>query len=120
LERLEASGKWYVVENVPNAPLRPDVILCGSHFGLEVRRHRWFQSNFRIDQPRCNHAKQGKVVTVHGHPGGSSSRDQIKLPSFEDWQRAMNIRWMTVQGLSQAIPPAYTRYIGGQYLEEDV
>lgn len=119
LARLKASGKFYVVENVPGAPLDPTVTLCGSMFGLGVRRHRLFQVNWQIDQPRCDHKAQGYVVTVAGHPGGSSNRDGITFGTFGDWQEAMNIYWLPAKTLAQAIPPAYTEYIGRQFLLED-
>lgn len=109
---LKSLGKPYVIENVPTAPLIDPVVLCGSMFGLKVRRHRLFESNFHIDQPKCDHKAQGKVVAVYGHSGGSSKRDGIKFGGVSEWRDAMGIHWMTGAELAEAIPPAYTEYIG--------
>lgn len=109
---LIATGKPYVIENVVGAPLINPVMLCGSMFELKVRRHRLFEANFCIPQPKCDHKSQGRVVQVNGHSGGSSKRDGIKFGSVDDWKKAMDINWMTGAELAEAIPPAYTEYIG--------
>jgi DNA (cytosine-5)-methyltransferase 1 len=115
-ERLIGAGVPYIIENVMGAPLRDPLKLCGSMFDLEVRRHRLFETNFTVPQPSCDHKKQGHVIGVYGHPGGRSARRGpgrgAKNGNAEDWRRAMGIDWMVVRELSQAIPPAYTRYIG--------
>ena len=111
---LQDVGIPYVIENVPGSPLRNPLLLCGSMFDLEVRRHRWFETNPSLSQPECRHAHQGKVVGVYGHPGGSSKRDGITFGGVEDWRRAMGIDWMTAKELAEAIPPAYTTEIGLQ------
>lgn len=111
-EILRASGLPYIIENVPGAPLDDPLLLCGSMFGLRVRRHRLFEVNFEVAQPECDHTSQGRVIGVYGHPGGSSKRDGIVFPQFSEWQEAMGIDWMTVKELTEAIPPRYTHYIG--------
>jgi DNA (cytosine-5)-methyltransferase 1 len=108
---LKKTGKPYVIENVPTAPLINPVVLCGSMFGLGVRRHRLFETNFPVLQPSCNHAAQPHVVAVYGHSGGSSKRDGLKFGGVETWKTAMQIHWMTGAELAEAIPPAYTKYI---------
>lgn len=120
-DRLEASGVPWVIENVPGAPLHHGVVLCGSMFGLDVRRHRVFESSVAMLAPECRHHVQkprfrsldmrtnragrlASVVGVHGHlnyPGEKLLRE-----------RAMGIDWMGTAELSQAIPPAYTEFIG--------
>lgn len=104
----------YVIENVPGSPLIEPIRLCGSMFDLEVRRHRWFETNPVIDQPECHHDRQDRVIGVYGHPGGSSKRDGITFGQVADWKRAMGIEWMTAKELKEAIPPAYTHEIGTQ------
>lgn len=121
-------GLPYVMENVPGAPLNEPVTLCGSMFGLGVRRHRLFElGGWTARQPRCRHDEQdaaspgypvlryhsGKpivgrstVVGVHGR-GQGLGRGEVEL-----WRSAMDIGWMTRDELAQAIPPAYTRWIG--------
>jgi DNA (cytosine-5)-methyltransferase 1 len=118
---LQRAGLPYVIENVPGSPLVNPVQLCGSSFGLGVRRHRLFECSFPIMVPPCNHASQrpkyriyehGKwsispVVRVFGDPGGKAA---------EHWNDAMGIDWMTRKEIVQTIPPAYTQYVGEQLL----
>ena len=121
-ELLQAIGLPYVIENVVGAPLHNPVRLCGSSFGLEVRRHRLFECSFPLLVPPCNHSwqngdywtswrpngetRRSKVVQVYGHAGGRS-----------EWPAAMGIDWMTDEELVEAIPPAYTEYLGAQLLQ---
>lgn len=104
------TDKPFVIENVPGAPLYRPVMLCGTMFDLKVLRHRLFESNFYIKSPgRCNHngtVKDGDYFTVCGN-GSGKDRATVKV-----WSDAMDIHWMTRKELTQAIPPAYTRYIG--------
>lgn len=117
LDRLRWEGVPWVVENVPGAPMPPDAVTyCGSSFGLGVRRHRLFASNLFLAPPPCDHRRQGRVVSVHGHPGGRSSRDGRRQPDLAAWQDAMGIDWLDARALSQAIPPAYTEHIGREML----
>jgi DNA (cytosine-5)-methyltransferase 1 len=125
-ERLIASGLPYVIENVPGAPLKDPVTLCGCMFGLgteeyRLERKRLFETSFLLPQPECVcGSDQRPVVGVYGGkirnrraiPTGSQrSRVGSTLP-LEIGQQAMGIEWMNRAGLSQAIPPAYTRFIG--------
>jgi len=105
----------WVIENVPGAPLPWSVQLCGSSFGLGVRRHRLFMSNVDLDPPPCRHKEQGQVISVVGHnpPGRGKG---IKGPTPAECQDAMGIDWLRRGQLSQAIPPAYTEWLGAQVL----
>jgi DNA (cytosine-5)-methyltransferase 1 len=114
---LDEMGLPYVIENVPGAPMRADVLLCGSMFGLEVRRHRWFESSMNLPPwtLTCDHSKP--VAGVYGNAHGAAGAWPGMLPSdLETWQRAMGIDWMTTAELAHAIPPAYTEHVGGQLL----
>lgn len=119
--RDRISGLPYVIENVPSAPLRDPVMLCGTMFGLTaggygLRRHRIFESNIEFFAPAmCNH--ELPALPVYGHSGGSSRRDGLKFPGVAVWRDGMDIQWMTGKELAQAIPPAYTEYIGRTILE---
>lgn len=119
---LEGTGKLWIMENVPGAPMRPGVttFLCGSAFGLDVRRHRFFESNVFLFGRDCDHEwqrprfppwKKGRskacVVNVSGN--GRFAGDNVAL-----WRRAMRIDWMVRRELAQAIPPAYTEWLGHQ------
>jgi DNA (cytosine-5)-methyltransferase 1 len=107
-------GRPWIIENVPGAPLFRTTILCGSMFGLQVRRHRLFETSFDIPEPPpCDHKGQGPIVGVYGRPHGQAGAWPGMLPStLETWSKAMGIDWMDADGLSQAIPPAYTQWIG--------
>lgn len=116
-DRLLGIPLPFVIENVPAAPLRADLRLCGSMFGLGagdfgLRRHRIFElRGFEVWPPAsCAHVKP--ALGVYGHPGGRSVRDQRQMPSTAEWREGMGIDWMTVDELAEAIPPAYTEHIG--------
>lgn len=125
LKEWVAGGGVYVIENVPRAPLVDPIRLCGSSFGLMVRRHRMFESNVSLDTLPCDHKAQGTPVGVYGdHPDSreflrpDGTRRGAKARTLEEGQRAMGIDWMTWKDLTEAIPPAYTEYIGRQIMEK--
>lgn len=110
---LQRSRVPYVIENVPGAPIRPDYVLCGSQFGLSVRRHRWFEVSWRTAElvPPCDHSHP--VAGVYGNAHGKRGAWPGMLPSNrETWSTAMGIDWMTTAELTDAIPPVYAEYIG--------
>lgn len=115
--RLKASGIPYVIENVPGAPLIEPITLCGSMFGLKLRRHRCFEASFPIDMLGMMHDHTYRVVGVYGHAGGSSKRDGISFGGVASWREAMGIDWMTGDEMAEAIPPAYAEFIGEQFLQ---
>jgi DNA (cytosine-5)-methyltransferase 1 len=122
---LEQTGVPWVIENVPGAPLRNPVQICGSSFGMDLRRHRLFESNFPILVPPCSHAWQ--TPRFPGTPRKDGSRPLAPVVNFmaADPQRharlseAMGIDWMTWNELVDAIPPTYTEHIG-EYLMREV
>lgn len=124
-ERLTALGIPFVIENVPGAPLVDPVMLCGSIFDLEVRRHRLFESNIHIDQPSCRHKGQTVygVYGQHGDKNGAVARPDgtsrgTKARDAAHAREVMGIDWMTDwSDLADAIPPAYTEYIGHELIE---
>lgn len=115
--RLMTTTAMWVIENVPGAPMRSDFVICGCRVGLPLRRVRWFETSwngFDLMTP-CHHT--GPVVSVVGHGTPSWVREQLGYnPSIHDYRAAMGINWMNRNELSQAIPPAYTEYIGRQLL----
>jgi len=113
---FEASGLPYVIENVPRSTVRPDVILCGSSFGLKVRRHRWFESNVAMFGLPCDHAGQGRPVGVYGSKGDDIPSGGSTARTLEEGREAMGIPWMSWSALVEAIPPAYTEHLGTQLL----
>ncbi len=109
---LYATGLPVVIENVERAPfIGPTITLCGVQFELDVIRHRKFASNvFLFSVPHTRkHPKRGDFVTCAGHGGHGSNKYSV-------WCDAMQIHWMNKTELSQAIPPAYTEFIGRQLL----
>jgi DNA (cytosine-5)-methyltransferase 1 len=115
-ERLAVTGKPYVLENVPGAPMRRDLWLCGKMFRLRVKRHRLFEignwwglisqpAHPRHDVPTATRQRrqrwaEGWDVSITGDVGVYLAPE------------AMGVDWMTGNELSQAVPPAYTRYVG--------
>jgi len=113
--RIAAGRVPWAIENVPGAPYRQGVVLCGSMFGLQVRRHRNFETSHLLLSPQCRHDTQPRTFTVCGHSGGVLA---LRRPtgSADDWRRAMGIDWTTRDELAQAVPPAYTEWIGRELL----
>lgn len=115
-ELLLDLGKPFIIENVPGAPLRDPVELCGSMFGLETYRHRLFESNVDLTAPAhpkhiARTTKMGRAPVpgeymhvVGNFSGVAKARDVMEMP------------WATRDGLREAIPPAYTEYLGRQLL----
>jgi DNA (cytosine-5)-methyltransferase 1 len=116
-ELLEATGLPYVIENVPGAPLRDPVVLCGSSFGLRVRRHRLFETNWPLMGPPCNHADQGQPVGVYGQGSGKSQKRGRKAMSGAEAIAVMEMPWATHREVVQAIPPVYCELVGAQLLD---
>lgn len=121
---LIISGKTWVIENVIGAPLNCPVLLCGSMFGLGIWRHRIFESSVMLMSPfKCKHKSHPNPIDVTGTggpfngtrkaSGGGVSR---KPHNIAHAQRVMGIDWMTRREISQAIPPAYTEFIGKQLI----
>lgn len=141
-ELLQKIGKPYVIENVEGAraELVNPILLCGTMFGLQtrhgsqLRRHRYFElSHCFFLVPTCRHNKSSVIgvygggqnparrrpatIGVWGHAGGSSNRDNLISFGTDDRREAMGIDWMVGDELSEAIPPAYTEFIGKQLLQ---
>lgn len=105
----------WVIENVPGAPMRADFRLCGCHFGLDLRRERWFETSWEGFAMMPPHHHPYPVVSVVGHGTPSWVRKRLGFnPTIEDYRLAMGIDWMNRDELSEAIPPAYTEWIGAQ------
>lgn len=137
---LADSGVPYAIENVPGAPLVDPVMLCGSMFGLRVRRHRLFECSFWMMQPHCRHDLGAAVpvwgdgrptrqearralrpIAVYGdHPQrpGDKTYQVNRARTLQEGQDAMGIDWMDWKPLTQAIPPAYAEYIGREFLRQ--
>jgi len=116
-ERLIEAGVPWVIENVPGAPLIDPIQLCGSSFGLDIRRHRLFESNVSMLAPPCAHHWQ-----TPRFPQATNRTNLRSTVEVGAWRTAhlapaaMGIDWMTLEELSEAIPPAYTEHVGTHLL----
>jgi DNA (cytosine-5)-methyltransferase 1 len=116
---LEQTGLPWVIENVPRAKrwMRDPITLCGRDFGLDLYRHRLFESNTFLMQPphqphtvpasKAGHWRPGTIMSVSGH-----------VAPIAEARRAMGgIDWMTRDELAESVPPDFTEYIGAQLLD---
>lgn len=119
-EMLRLTGLPYVIENVEAAcdELVDPVRLCESSFGLDVRRHRLFESNIPLTAPACDHSWQTPRFAPASNRTNLRSTVEVgvyRIPLAVQ-QKAMGIDWMKLPELSEAIPPRYTRHIGRQIM----
>lgn len=120
---LDWVGRPYVMENVQGSVLRRDLTLCGLMFDLRVFRHRYFELGFwatskpahpshaghRVAGWRHGVKHDGDMVAVYGDGGGKGS--------VADWQEALGIDWTSDKAeLAQAIPPAFSMFVGERLL----
>lgn len=130
---LTAAGRPAVIENVVGAPLSGP-ILCGSMFGLaterlELRRHRRFEAigwDWPLLMPACGHGQRTRVAGVYGGGGwdreaaaGQQGRPGFRggfTPDADTRRQLMGMPWASKTEVGEAIPPAYTEYIGGLLL----
>lgn len=124
-QALQATGKPYVIENVEGArsELIEPVRLCGSSFGLDLRRHRYFESNVPLVGIECNHAWQTGRFHPLGPQGRATGRRSSVVGVYGSHkyanerpvrQAAMRIGWMSDRELTESIPPLFTEFLGRQ------
>jgi DNA (cytosine-5)-methyltransferase 1 len=120
---LGATGKIYIIENVRCSPIETTIILCGASLGLRhVARHRHFESSVLLFAPPCSHNNEEYTIGVYGQrPDGrrvSNRRHRLCriARSLVEAQSLLGIDWMTWDEIREAIPPAYTEYIGRQLM----
>lgn len=114
--RLKASGLPYVIENVPGAPLENAVMLCGTMFGRPLYRHRLFEANFPIVVPLHPQHQWDNVKMGRKPKAGQFIQPVGHFSDVPAAQEAMDIGWLGQDELREAIPPAYTQWIGLQLL----
>ncbi len=125
-DKLSENGKPFIIENVHKAPLKQTVMLCGTMFNLRIIRHRYFECSFPLFMSPfvCNHwgeVASGDFIGVYarggrGHRRGKGFRDGPPDKAKTTPEEAMGIDWMSKVELTQAIPPAYTEWIGKQLM----
>jgi DNA (cytosine-5)-methyltransferase 1 len=108
----------YVIENVIGAPIRQDLLLCGTMFGLRIIKHRQFEATFDLCQPnaKCCHlnvynpwAGKGRSAAEHREAQGTPW-----IPQCGGASRKAGV----TGDLNNAIPPAYTQFIGEQLIRQ--
>ncbi len=115
--QLRTSGLPWVIENVPGAPIEAHVVLCGCQVGLKLRRRRHFETSWNAFRLMPPHLHDGPVVSVVGHGTPTWVGDRLGYgPGVAEYREAMDIDWMTRDELSQAVPPAYSEYLGRQLM----
>lgn len=116
-ELLRAAGVPYIIENVEGAPLESPITLCGSMFGLDVRRHRLFEASFPIEQPACAHHLQTPRFPPATNRKNLRSTVEVgvyRIPLATQHAAMGGCEWMNLHELSNAIPPAYSEWLGPQ------
>lgn len=117
-DRLAETGVPWVIENVPGAPMRADLMLCGCQVGLPLRRVRWFETSWYAFELMSPHFHPEPVVSVVGHGTPSWVRAALGYnPTIQQYRAAMGIDWMNRGELSLSIPPAYTERVGAQLMD---
>lgn len=127
-EKLAEWGKPYIIENVEGAPLRKAVMLCGRYFNLGaqcgdgvyryLRRHRYFESTFQLRGTGCHCVPGDPIIGVYGQGSTSTKNNRGYQGTVTEREECMGIDWMYSSEMSQAIPPAYTEFLGRQILEQ--
>lgn len=121
-ELLVASGLPYIIENVRGAPLRDRVMICGGGLGMvrgrwQLHRHRYFESNVHLMGISCTKIRNRTISVVgHGTPSGMRREGEPDV-MIADRRAVMEMPWASRHGTSEAIPPAYTEFLGWQLLE---
>jgi DNA (cytosine-5)-methyltransferase 1 len=125
---LRATELPYVIENVIGAPYASGVMLCGSMFGLPIRRHRNFETSFLVLGPECRHDEQGELVGIYGASDGPRKPDGGKHPGNKRGPRQattaeareiMEMPWATKRkNITDAVPPCFTELIGANLMAE--
>ena len=133
---LLASGVAFVIENVPEAPVRADVVLTGAQFGLPIVRRRHFECE-RFTPPFALNAehwperttRNGGLAMIAGRGGAMKGWNRrnwekpeiraklAKRNSVAGWREAMQMPWADRDGIRKAVPPAYAEHIGRAFLE---
>lgn len=121
---LQESGRPYVIENVQCSPVDTHIIICGAAVGLPgLSRHRHFESNVLLwGPPKCARRQNKLTIGVYGsRPDGRRVSQKVGkfgrvANSIDEAREIMGIDWMEWDEIREAIPPAYTEWIGRQMI----
>lgn len=113
-EKLRASGVPYIIENVEGARylLENPIMLCGSMFGLDIIRHRYFEVYPAITPtlPACKHPRKPTIIT--GQSRRTENGVRARVNTIKEKQEAIDIFWMAEDQITQSIPPCYSEFLG--------
>lgn len=114
--RLNRLGIPYVIENVMGAPLVSPILLCGSMFGIKTYRHRIFETSFKVAQPW--HPEHNHRTAKMGRPPKRNEFMHIvgNFSGVDQARKIMDMPWASRDGLREAIPPVYSKWIADQFL----
>jgi DNA (cytosine-5)-methyltransferase 1 len=124
---LQAQPRPWVMENVPQSSLRPDIRLCGCMFSLEVevpgigicqlRRERVFETSWHDPGLTPAHSHRHPAISVCGHGTPSWMRKRTGHVGVALWREVMGVTWTNRAELAESIPPAYTEFVGALLME---
>ena len=118
-DRLAVSGAPYIIENVPGAPIRAGMLLCGTMFGLAIRKHRYFEFGGWAWPPMAPAACGDHSLCYDPWSGLGRTTQKLRDAQGTPWipMHSGSARAKGITGdLNNAIPPAYTEWIGRQLL----
>ena len=120
------SHPWTIIENVPQAPIRADIVLTGPMFGLyRIMRKRKFELSFFVLQPPVQNRTLKSIhdsgdfltITTNGEHGIEEKWRQLARGlspkiSKRDSMEALGITHdMTTYEIGESIPPVYAHYL---------
>lgn len=115
-DALGASGRPWTIENVEAAAreLRDPVVRCGAMFSLRTYRHRLFEAGGGFALPHRMHPRHVAPLAKMGRPARPGEFLHVvgNFSGAQEAREAMGMPWASREGLREAIPPAYTRWIG--------
>lgn len=137
---LAARVPCWVIENVPSAPMRADVVLTGAQFGLLIVRERWFECHgftplFALASEWGEKSVTGGDLACVAGRGANAGNWKRRYRRWADmpaalrarlsarnsvagWREAMQMPWATRDEIREAVPPAYAEFIGRAAIAE--
>jgi DNA (cytosine-5)-methyltransferase 1 len=119
-DALRATGRPYVIENVPGAPLEDAVVLCGAMFGLKTYRHRLFETNWPLKAGVPTHPRHTAPTARMGRAAGAGEHHSFvgNFSGLAVAREVMQMPWANQDGIRQAVPPVYTELVGASLMAE--
>lgn len=112
--RIMLQGHDYVIENVEGSPL-DGITLCATAFNIPMRRHRVFETSFKLPQPQCQHELFELTMNYHNTKRRRMWKARYGETVMRSFKRHLGVEFMTDDEAEQCIPPQYTQFIGEHY-----